>query len=446
MNKILILGAGRSAFSLINYLIAQSEENPWQILVGDLNLDYLNAKYPDHANLQKFKFDLAKKAQLEEKIALVDVVISMLPARFHPEVAKVCLAKEKHLLTASYVSEEMKAMQQEAEAKGLLFLNEIGLDPGIDHLSAMQIIDQLKAQGAEITSFGSFTGGLIAPESDDNPWNYKFTWNPRNVVLAGQGTAQYIQKNQYKYIPYHRLFTTTQTIEIDGYGKFEGYPNRDSLKYRGVYGLENIPTMLRGTLRKHGFCKSWNHFVQLGMTDDSYQLENSESLTYRAFINTFLPFNSAKSVEQKVADFIQEPIDGTEIEKLTWLGIFEDQPIGLPNASPAQALQKLLEGKWKLADEDKDMIVMQHLFEYQLNGELHKLISSLVIIGEDADETAMAKGVGLPLAIACKLLLQGKIQARGVCRPIHKEIYEPILEELKTLGIEFKETEQAVTS
>jgi saccharopine dehydrogenase (NADP+, L-glutamate forming) len=346
------------------------------------------------------------------------------------------------MLTASYVSPEMDAMDSEAKQKGITFLNEMGLDPGIDHLSAMKIIDELKAEGAEITSFASFTGGLVAPESDNNPWNYKFTWNPRNVVLAGQGTAQYIQKGQLKYIPYHRLFNTTQTIGIDGYGEFEGYPNRDSLSYRPIYGLEQIPTMLRGTLRKSGFCKSWNHFIQLGMTDDSYKLENSEEMTYRNFINTFLPYNIDKTVEQKVADFIGEPVDGAEIKKLKWLGVFEETKIGKADLSPAQALQQILEAKWTLDEEDKDMIVMQHLFEYKKGGELQKLTSSLVIMGDDTDNTAMAKGVGLPLAIGCKLILNGEIDLKGVQRPIHSSIYNPVLDELEKLEIKFVEKQE----
>ncbi|MFT5914719.1 MAG: saccharopine dehydrogenase-like NADP-dependent oxidoreductase [Bacteroidia bacterium] len=442
MKNILILGAGRSAFSLIENLLQNAESNQWHVSICDMSLPYLNERYADNPFLTKVKFSLENDSQLSELVSKSDIVISMLPARFHQKVAKSCLQHSKNMLTASYVSPEMEAMDAEAKEKGILFLNEMGLDPGIDHLSAMKIIDELKAEGAEITSFASFTGGLVAPESDNNPWNYKFTWNPRNVVLAGKGTAQYIQKGQFKYIPYHRLFSTIQTIEIDGCGEFEGYPNRDSLSYRPIYGLERIPTMLRGTLRKPGFCKSWNHFIQLGMTDDSYKLENSEEMTYRNFINTFLPYNIDKTVEKKVADFIGESVDGVEIEKLKWLGIFEETKIGTPDLSPAQALQQILEAKWTLAETDKDMIVMQHLFEYEKGGKSHNLKSSLVIMGEDTDNTAMAKGVGLPLAIGCKLVLNGKINLKGVQRPIQPSIYEPVLEELEKLGIKFVEKEE----
>ena len=444
MKNIVILGAGRSAYSLINYLIKHAETHDWHVLVGDRDLDYLNNRFKDQNRLTKFQFDVADNQQVVQAVKKADLVISMLPARFHPLVAQPCLDLGRHLVTASYVSPEMQAFDKEAKEKGLLFLNEIGLDPGIDHLSAKKVIDELKDEGATLLGFESYTGGLVAPESDNNPWNYKFTWNPRNVVLAGQGTALFMQSGKYKFIPYHRLFDTTKTISIEGYGEFEVYPNRDSLKYRKVYDLESIPTMLRGTLRKVGFCKSWNHFVQLGMTDDSYQLPDSEHMTYREYVNSFLPYNPIATVEQKIAKFIGEDLQSEEMDKLRWLGIFEDTPIGIPQASPAQILQSILEKKWTLEQDDKDMIVMQHLFHYQLKGEERKITSSLVLIGDDVNDTAMSKGVGLPLAIATKLILTGKINLTGVHRPTEKVIYEPILDELEQLGIQFDEKEMAV--
>ncbi|MGB0522503.1 MAG: saccharopine dehydrogenase family protein [Flammeovirgaceae bacterium] len=444
MKKIVILGAGRSAYSLINYLIQHAEDHAWEVLVGDRDLGYLNSRFPDQARLTKFEFDVMDTTQVNQAVQQSDLVISMLPARFHPQVAAPCLEFGKHLVTASYVSPEMQAMHEEAQRKGLLFLNEIGLDPGIDHLSAKKVIDDLKNAGAELIGFESFTGGLVAPESDNNCWNYKFTWNPRNVVLAGQGTALFMQSGQYKFIPYHRLFSTTKEIQVSGYGLFEGYPNRDSLKYREIYGLETIPTMLRGTLRRPGFCKSWDHFIQLGLTDDSYTLENSERMTYREFINSFLPFNRTATVEQKVAKFIGEPLESKEMDKLRWLGFFSDEAIGLPKATPAQVLQHILEKKWSLDAGDKDMIVMQHLFHYVLNGKEQKLTSSLVIIGDDVHDTAMSKGVGLPLAMATKLILTGKIQLTGVKRPTEPTIYEPILKELAEMGICFEEKGELV--
>ncbi len=240
----------------------------------------------------------------------------MLPARLHFMVADTCLKYKKNLVTASYVSKEIKKFENEAKESGILFLNEVGLDPGIDHMSAMQIIDSIKAEGGELVSFKSSTGGLVAPKFDNNPWNYKFTWNPRNVVIAGQGGAQLIKRGMYKYIPYHKLFTRLQIINIDGYGEFEVYPNRDSLSYRSAYGIDDIPSMFRGTIRRPGFSKTWNTLVQLGVTDDSFVVENSENLTYRDFTNSFLKYDKLRSVEDKFADYVGIDQDSFSMYKI----------------------------------------------------------------------------------------------------------------------------------
>jgi saccharopine dehydrogenase (NAD+, L-glutamate forming) len=310
-------------------------------------------------------------------------------------------------------------------------------------MSAKKLIDQVKAKGGEVKGFESYTGGLVAPESDDNPWNYKFTWNPRNVVLAGQGgTAKFIKEGKYKYIPYHKLFRRTEIIDVPGFGKFEGYPNRDSLKYRSIYELDDISTMYRGTLRKVGFCRAWNIFVQLGATDDSYIVEGSETMTNREFINSFLKFNTYDSVELKLRHYLRIEQDDYMWEKLVWLGIFENKKIGLKNASPAQILQKILQEKWSLSSKDKDMIVMWHRVTYSLNKMEKELISHMTYIGKDSHITAMSDTVGLPLGIATKMLLNGSIKTRGVVLPLDKQIYDPILKELKQYGIDFLEHEK----
>ncbi len=443
MKKILLIGAGRSSYSLIQYLLNHAIQEDWELTVGDVNLGLAEEKVKNHFQGKAIQFDINHAEAAEREIAEAEVVISLLPPFLHYKVAQSCLKFNKHLLTASYVSSEIKAMDSEAKSKGLLFLNEIGLDPGIDHLSAMQIIDKLKAEESKIIAFRSYTGGLVAPEHDNNPWHYKFTWNPRNVVLAGQGTAKYIINGQYKYVPYHRLFSHLEEISIKGYGQFEGYPNRDSLTYREVYGITHIPTLIRGTLRKKGFCQSWNVFVQLGMTDDSYVMENSESMTYREFTNSFLQYSKTYLVEEKLAMLLGINPTDELIKKIEWLGLLGHERIGLPRATPAQILQHLLEKKWKLEAGDKDMIVMQHIFEYEtLQGEKRKLLSSLVVKGDNEQATAMAKTVGLPLGIATKLLLQGKLTGlSGVQIPVQREIYAPVLEELALFGIQFFEEE-----
>ncbi len=445
MKNIVLFGAGLSASSLIKYLLDRSEQYDWKIRIGDVSRELAEKKINGHKNAIAFRFDINNEFQRDEEVKNADIVISMLPAGMHPLVAKCCIKHKKDMVTASYVSNELKSLKEEIDKSGILILNEIGVDPGIDHMSAMQVIDRLKEKGAEITGFKSFTGGLVAPKSDTNPWNYKFTWNPRNVVVAGQGpAAQYILNGEYKYIPYHRLFTETTTTELPGYGTFEGYPNRDSLKYRSVYKLENIPTMIRGTFRRKGYCESWNIFVQLGLTEDSYKLENSESMTYREFLNAFLPYDPSLSVEDKFLKLFNLSKESAIFKKFEWLGIFSEEKIGLSNASPAQALQKLLEEKWRLEEHDIDMIVMQHIFEYTLNGKKKEITSSLIVEGEDNVHTAMSITVGVPVAIAVKMILTGQITEKGIQVPINKSIYEPVLEELKQFKVKFIETERDI--
>jgi saccharopine dehydrogenase (NADP+, L-glutamate forming) len=364
----------------------------------------------------------------------------MLPATMHINVAKDCLRLKKHLVTASYVSKEMAQLNEEVKSAGLLFLNEVGLDPGIDHMSAMQIINEIKAKGANIISFKSFCGGLVAPESNDNPWGYKFTWNPRNVILAGQGTAQYIEENELKYIPYNRIFTQIEPIVFDGIGTFDAYANRDSLSYREPYGLKSIPTLLRGTLRYAGYCRSWNVFVKLGLTDDSYILNEIENKTYSELINSFLP-KSQGSLKNRLIQFMGHDASLKDIEPIEWLGMLDgSEKIRLKLGSPAQILQDLLERKWMLKPQDLDLVLMQHLFEYILDGKRYKITSSLVVKGIDQTYTAMANTVGLPAAIGVKLLLTDKIKSTGVIIPVSEEIYEPVLKELISHNIVFQET------
>jgi saccharopine dehydrogenase-like NADP-dependent oxidoreductase len=441
MRNILIIGAGRSCSSLIKYLLDKSTTENLHLIVGDISLEGAQQKIENHPNATAIKLDVFNK---EERIAAVknaDIVISMLPARFHIEVAKDCITYNKSMVTASYISDEMDALNEQAIEKELVFMNEIGVDPGIDHMSAMQVIDKIHDKGGKMLLFESFTGGLVAPESDNNLWNYKFTWNPRNVVLAGQGgAAMFIQESTYKYIPYHKLFRRTEFLQINGSGNFEAYANRDSLKYRGIYGLEDIATMYRGTIRKIGFSRAWNTFIQLGMTDDTYTIEESENMSYRDFTNLFLAYSPTDSVELKLRSYLKIDQDDVMWAKLIELDIFNpNKKVGLKNATPAQVLQKILSDKWTLEEDDKDMIVMHHKFGYELNGKKHQIESSMVSIGENQSYTAMAKTVGLPVAIAALKILNGEIKTPGVQRPITKEVYTPILKELENYGIIFKE-------
>ena len=288
--------------------------------------------------------------------------------------------------------------------------------------------------------FETFTGGLVAPHSDDNPWRYKFTWNPRNVVLAGQGVVKFKHNGRYKFIPYHRLFQRYEMLQIPGYGSFEGYPNRDSLKYRGHYDLYDVETIYRGTLRRPGFCRAWDCLVQLGLTDDSYEIEGLSDMTWRQFTNSYLWYDPDASVELKLRAYLKLELNSPEFDKLEWLGLFADEPIGMTRGTPAQVLQRLLERKWALGAEDKDMIAMLHKTEYELGGERFLVQSSMVCRGDDHERTAMAKTVGLPLAIGVLRVLDGTITRRGVVIPTVSDVYTPVLDELKQHGIEFSES------
>ncbi|WP_291788437.1 saccharopine dehydrogenase C-terminal domain-containing protein [Cecembia sp.] len=439
MKKILIIGAGKSSTYLIEYLLKSALEKNREITVADLQLDVALKKINGHAAGKAVELAIDDTDARRRIIANSDLVVSMLPAFLHPLIAKDCLELGKHFFSASYESEDLRRLKEEIASKNLLFLNECGLDPGIDHMSAMRIIDHEKKKGHEITAFKSYTGGVLAPESEDNPWKYKFTWNPRNVVLAGQGMSRFIRNGKYKFIPYHMLFRRLEKVHFDEVGGFDAYPNRDSLTYRKIYGLQDIPTLLRGTLRRTGFCGSWDVFVQLGMTDDTFEMDLPDGFTAREFINAFLPFHASKTIEEKIYELLPS-VNAKIMEKIKWLGLLEEIPMSKTKGSPASLLQDLLERKWALQPDDKDMIVMQHLFEVKTPEGLKTITSSLVCKGENQVHTAMAKTVGLPLAMAVDLFLDGTIQSRGLRLPISAEFYNPILNKLEEEGIIFKES------
>lgn len=441
MKTILIFGSGRSAPSLIKYLVKKSVEFDWQVIIADKDTALVKTYISGFQNCVVVHLDITDDKSRDELVSKSDLVLSMLPFRFHELVLKSCLIHKIDLITPSYESKEMKELETEIEKSGILVLNEMGLDPGIDHMSAMKVIDEIRIDGHNLTAFESFTGGLMAPGYDENPWGYKFTWNPRNVILAGQGGAvRFLHNGRHKYIPYTKVFRRTEKIEIEEYGTFEGYANRDSLDYLGKYDLEGVSTIYRGTLRRPGFCRAWDLFVQLGATDDTYIVEDSESMTFREFINSFLPFNPTDSVELKLMQYLKIDQDSGLMEKLQSLNIFSDQKIGLNQATPAKILEHILKQSWTMKPDDKDMIVMWHKFFYLAsNGKPYQKTSSLVVLGEDSSHTAMAKTVGLPMGIVAKLILKGEIKLKGLQLPVKKEIYEPVLKELQQFGIHFKE-------
>jgi saccharopine dehydrogenase-like NADP-dependent oxidoreductase len=441
MKKILVLGAGKSSSYLIRYLLDHSGFHKWQVTVADFSGELALEKTKNHPNSRAIAFNIKDKAARESEISAADIVISLLPPTLHILAAKDCVKFGKNMVTASYANEAIKALDRRARKAGIIILNECGLDPGIDHLSAMQLLNRIRWEGGKILSFKSYCGGLIAPEFDNNPWHYKFTWNPRNVVLAGQNTARYLEDGAYRFIPPSRIFSQTELLYAGKYGSFEAYANRDSLDYIVPYGLEHTPTILRGTLRSPGYCKAWDHLVKLGLTDDSFIIPHSEKLTYRQLVQSFLP-STEEDTGQALAAFLGTTTQLDDFKKIKWLGLLDETLHGLENATPAMILQKLLEEKWKLQKGELDMIIMHHEIKYELGGKEHRLLSSLKVTGEDETYTAMAKTVGLPMAIAAKLILAGKVAHKGVQLPIYSDLYDPMLDELKDLGIRFDEKEE----
>jgi saccharopine dehydrogenase-like NADP-dependent oxidoreductase len=443
VKHVTVFGAGRSSLYLIEYLGKYCASMELQLLVCDMDISYAREHARVHAGVEFMAMDIRDSEKLTGLVKNSVLVVSLLPATLHIEIAKTCLEYGKNLATASYISDEMKALDEEVKAAGLIFLNESGLDPGIDHLSAMQMMDDIRSEGGEITGFESYCGGLVADEDDgDNPWRYKFSWSPRNVVLAGQGPpAQYMQDKKLKLVPYHQVFRHVETFGIEGYRLLEGYPNRDSLKYIHLYGLQDISHMIRGTLRKQGYASAWQVFVNLGMTDDATVLEFSKGTTMSEWLNTFLP-SSELNQRQNLQQY--SGCSESDLGKIQWLGLFTDEKLPLLKGTSAQILEEILKQKWKLNSSDKDLVVMLHRIRYTRGGEGHLHQATMVLQGESNTHTAMAKTVGLPLAIACKLILEDRIKSRGVIAPVMKEIYEPVLTELGEYGISFSESTTSI--
>lgn len=446
MTHILILGAGRSATDLIAYLLKLAPEKNWKITVGDFNQQLAEQKVSGHAHGEAIFFDVKDEKLVEKYVGSASIVASFLPAHMHVIVAKACIKHQAHMVTASYLSDEMKALDEDAKEAGLILLNEMGVDPGLDHMSAMQQIDAIKAKGGNIFSFKSYTGALIAPRCNDNLWGYKFTWAPMNVILAGQGgTARYVRDNKYRYLPYSRLYSVTDTVAVPGaYGELEAYANRDSLPYRAKYGLEEVPTLIRGTLRVKGFCEAWHALVRLGLTDNGYKIEHADKYTYAEWLSAYLPYRRDENIEVATATFIGTEVDSPIMDRLRYVGLFSTENIPLSEASPAEILLDLLSKRWVFQPDDTDLLVMVHEFAYSLNGKSFLRKTGLAYEGMDHEHTAISQTVGFPAGIAIKLILEKVITTPGVHIPVGKEIYEPVMAELDELGIHFEEVEEEI--
>lgn len=500
MKTILLFGAGKSATVLIDYLLENSIRENWQLLIVDSDIKTLTLKIGHSQNATPLSFDIMDAGERNKYIAEANIVISLLPPHLHIEVARDCVVHKKHLLTASYVDDHIKELAPSIQKNKLLFLCEMGLDPGIDHMSAMQMIDRIHAAGGKITSFRSHCGGLVAPESDDNPWHYKISWNSRNIIMAGKSGAKYLENGSPKFISYEDLFTDQRLVNIPEIGTLSWYPNRDSLSYIPLYGLQETPTFVRTTLRHPDFMYGWKNIIDLKLVDETFQYQTdgknlyqvikehmdrngfSEWLTEKlserfaetkGLMENLLRLMEAEKeatkdgekipetfmtademgniaeigiddVKNKAAAFLAHKMHEANLtlRQLFFLGLDDrDTMVNKGPCTAADILQFAMEKKLSLRPYDKDMIVMLHEIEYTLSNTPFLLRSCLIVKGENNLRTAMAKTVGLPLGIAARLILNGKIKLTGLHIPTHKEIYEPVLKELERYQVKFTEYE-----
>ncbi len=428
MHHILVLGAGKSATILIESLLEDAFEQNWFLHVADIDLAAAEKKIAGFERSAAYGIDQGNHLQLEKLVGMADLVISMLPPHMHLQVAQICLARKKHFLNASYLTPELLALNEDVKAAGLSFLVEMGLDPGIDHMSAMEMIDRIQKDGGSIQSFRSHCGGLISPESDNNPWHYKISWNPGNIIMAGKDGAAYLSAGEHCSVSYTELFDPSRKVYRPGLGDYAWYPNRDSIPYIQKYGLHDVHDFVRTTLRHPDFAQGWKKIVELGLTSETKNIDTA-GLSFKTFFEPYL------------TDFSHwDPLLQTQFNFLAL-----DNPVEINRGicSAAQILQMVLEKKLALEEDDRDMIVMLHELSFiydkgkESSGTEQKINASLVVKGHDQMHTAMAKTVGLPLAMAVRHILQGGISRKGVFIPIYPDIYEPVLRDLEKKGIVF---------
>ncbi len=438
MKKILILGAGLVAKPLVRYLLDQPD---FEVEVASRTVSKAVKLIDNHPRGKASELNLKNEEGLKDKISKADLIISMVPYTFHPIVAKYCIDYKKAMVTTSYVSEVMKNLDSEAKKAGILILNEVGLDPGIDHMEAMRIIHEVEEKGGEILSFTSYCGGLPAPEANTNPFGYKFSWSPTGVLLAGKNSAQYLKDGQQIFIPPQDLFDNYMMINIEGLGEFEGYPNRDSLPYIELYGIKSTKTMFRGTLRNKGWCSTLKKIADLGLLEE--EEKDWTGLTYKDFLKKLMNNPAEEDIKKALSAHLNIEENSDIIQRYEWLGLLSDEPLPLEKASPLNILGAIMLEKLQYAEGERDMIMLQHQFIASYPGDKkEEITSTLIDFGIPHGDSSMGRTVGLPAAISTKLILEGKIEKTGVHIPVTPEIYTPILQELKELDIAFKEKKE----
>ena len=440
MKKILILGAGRSAPYLISYLLKRAKDNDWFITVADRDVKLAAKRIGSNPHGNAIRFDVNDSDMLSSQIKKSDIVVNFLAPQFQYLVALTCVRQGRSMISVSYQNESIRDLSNDAHRKGIIILSEMGLDPGIDIMSASAILQKINEQEGHVISFESYGGGLPAPDSLTNPLKYLISWNPRNVVMAGEHGAQYLEEHKIKIIPYHNLFRHSWPIEIEGLGLMEAYPNRDSLMYQ-QYGFDKSKTVIRGTLRYPGWSETWHQIVRLGLPNESLHIPDLKNRTYAELTEMFLPLNiNGADLEQRTANFLNISRTGKIMENMRWLGIFSDEKINVEANTSAEVLTHLLSEKLKLTAKERDMVVLHHeiIAEFPENKK-QKIISTMIHYGKKRGFTSMAQSVGMPAGIAVKLILQGKLPLTGCHIPTHPAIFTPVLKELEKGGLKFTE-------
>jgi len=440
MKKVLILGAGLVSRPHVHYLLSQPN---FLVTVASRTVSKAEKLVGDHPRGKAISLNVKDDKELEKLISENDLAVSLLPYTYHVKIAKLCIKHKKNMVTTSYVSDAMKELDSEAKSAGIILLNETGVDPGIDHMSAMRVINNVKNNGGRIKSFKSYCGGLPAPEANTNPWGYKFSWSPRGVVMAGKNSAKYLMDKKIIDIPGAELFATNWLVDIPGFAKLEAYPNRNSLPYKELYNIPDTETMFRGTLRYPGWCVTMKKIVELGLLDDE-KVYNLEELTYSDFIKKFIIESKYNDLKKNLATQWELEVSSDPIHRVQWLGLLEDEKIGLGKGTAMDVFCKVLLDKLQYAPNERDMLILHHEFIAEFPHRRQKITSTMIDYGIPGGDSSMSRTVGLPSAIAAKLVLNGIIKEKGVRIPVVPEIYEPILEELAKQNIACKERYQDI--
>ena len=452
MPQILILGAGHSSPLLIQHLLEHAQSLEARILVADLDIEAAKRRIDGHPRGEAHQLDLHREAETAALFAASDLVIHMLPPQLQPTSARLAVEHGCHLVSASYRSSEIEQLDERARSAGVALMTEMGLDPGIDLMSAQRIISTLQARGARIERFLSYGGGLPEPDFDGNPLRYCVTWNPRNVVMAAEHGARYLRKGKFKLEPWNRVFARTWPVDVPGLGLFDAYANRDSISYRAIHGIEHVETLVRGTLRYPGYAQIWHLLVRLGLPNEHLEIPRLGERSWADLVEMFLPDadepgGSVGDIRQRVASYLDLDIDDERLRALEWLGLFSDEAIGIAGEHPADAIKALLERRLPLPATSRDMVVLHHEIDAVFDdGSKERTLSTFVHYGQPGGLTAMAHTVGLPAALGARMLLDGRLERRGCLSPTDEDVYQPVLAALEAEGLRFDEETQPLTN